>query len=325
MTEQSAAPEVKWGEWIGGGWQMLMERWQVWVPMMLIFVLAIFVPILPAYILIFSASLASQGGDAPAAAIGALAPLLFLAGMLITFGLAAFMMGGLYRTAFKQMRGETISIGDLFSGKDLLVPMLLTLLLVALCTMGGALLCIIPAYIVGGLLMFSIPLVVERGLSPMEALRTSFEKTKGNWLMFTLFAFVTGLIAGCGVIACYVGALVTYPLYFLITAVAYRDVFGVKGARGGMTATPASYTSPAWQQGGQPSYMPPPPQYTPPAFTPPQQPPPPRPRTEVMEAFPPPPVTPPAAPAESDQTACPHCKALLARTARFCNYCGKPL
>ena len=20
MTEQSAAPEVKWGEWIGGGW-----------------------------------------------------------------------------------------------------------------------------------------------------------------------------------------------------------------------------------------------------------------------------------------------------------------
>jgi zinc-ribbon domain len=324
MTEQSAAPEVKWGEWIGGGWQMLMERWQVWVPMMLIFVLALLVPILPVYILLLGAGLASQGGDAPSAAVGILFPLVGLAGMLITIGLSAFMMGGLYRTAFKQMRGETISIGDLFSGKDLMVNMLLTLLLVGLCTIGGAFLCIIPAYIVGGLLMFSVPLVVERGLSPVDALRASFEKTKGNWLMFTLFAFVLALIAGAGAIACYVGMLLTYPLYFLITAVAYRDVFGVAGVRGGGQQMPNSYASPSWQQGGQPSYMPPPPQYAPPqtpqSYAPPQAP------QSYMPPQPaPPPVMPPAPTVSNDQMACPNCNALLARSAKFCNYCGKPL
>ncbi len=309
MTEQSAAPEVKWGEWIGGGWQMLLARWQVWVPMMLVFVLAVLIPILPMYILLIGAGMAAEGGEGPAAAVGMLAPLVGLAGLLITLGLSAFMMGGLYRTAFKQMRGETISIGDLFSGKDLTVNMLLTLFLVVACTMVGALFCVFPAYIVGGLLMFSVPLVVERKLSPMEALRTSFEKTKGNWLMFTLFAFVLGLIAGVGAIACYIGALFTYPLYFLITAVAYRDVFGVAGLSNA-PAIPNSYASPSWQQGGQASYMPPPPQYTPPqapqSYMPPQQP-----------AMPP--------PVANDQMACPNCNALLARTAKFCNYCGKPL
>ena len=321
MTEQSAAPEVKWGEWIGGGWQMLLARWQVWVPMMLVFVLAVLIPILPVYILILGAGLASEGGEAPAAAVGMLAPLVGLAGLLITLGLSAFMMGGLYRTAFKQMRGETISIGDLFSGKDLTVNMLLTLFLVVLCTMVGALFCVFPAYIVGGLLMFSVPLVVEGKLSPMDALRTSFEKTKGNWLMFTLFAFVLGLIAGVGAFACYIGALFTYPLYFLISAVAYRDVFGVAGVSSAQQI-PSSYASPSWQQGGQASYMPPPPQYTPPQvpqYTPPQAP------QSYMPPQPTPPAIAPPAPVASDQIACPNCNALLARSAKFCNYCGKPL
>ncbi|NOT62315.1 MAG: zinc-ribbon domain-containing protein [Acidobacteria bacterium] len=314
MTEQSGSPEVKWGEWIGGGWQMFTERWQVWVPMMLVFILALIVPILPMYILLIGAGVASESGEAPAAAVGMLAPLVGIAGALITLCLASFMLGGIYRTAFKQMRGEAIGIGDLFSGKDVVVNLLITMFLIILCAMGGALLCIFPAFIVAGLLFFAIPLVVEKGLSPMDALRTSFEKNKGNWLMFTLFAFVVSLIGSIGQFACYIGLLVTYPLQFLITAVAYRDVFGVAGVRSA-SQIPSSYASPSWQQGGQASYMPPPPQYTPPqapqSYAPPQP--------------VPPPVMPPPAPVVSDQITCPNCNALLSRTAKFCNYCGKPL
>jgi uncharacterized membrane protein len=320
MMEQSTVPEVKWGEWIGGGWQMLMDRWQVWVPMMLVFILAMIIPILPVYLLLLGAGLATDPSDpGSGAAIGLLAPVVGLVGGLIVLCMVGFLLGGVYRTAFKQMRGEPISIGDLFSGKDLIVNMLITIFLVALCAMGGALLCILPAFIVAGLLMFAMPLVAERGLSPMDALRTSFEKTKGNWLMFTLFAFVVTLIGSVGQLACYVGLLVTYPLQFLITAVAYRDLFGVRGAGGGIAA-PQAYASPSWQQGGQPSYMPPPPQFAPPSqpqsFNPPPQ--------QIEEPLPPTAVMPPAVPAP-EQISCPHCKAQLTRTARFCNYCGKPL
>jgi uncharacterized membrane protein len=320
MTEQSAAPEVKWGEWIGEGWQMMLARWQVWVPMMLVFILAMIIPILPMYILLLGMGVASEGGEVPSAAVGMLLPLVGLAGGLITLCLAGLMMGGVYRTAFKQMRGEPIGIGDLFSGKDLTINLLITFLLYMLCTIGGVLLCFFPVFIVGGLLFFTIPLVVEKRLSPVDALKASFEKTKGNWLMFTLFAFVVSLIGSAGQFACYVGMLFTYPVQFLITAVAYRDVFGVAGAAPDR-AMPSSYTSPSWQQGGQPAYMPPPPQYTPPQA--PQSYAPPAPQSYAPPA--PPPMIPPPAPVADDQTTCPNCHALLTRTAKFCNYCGKPL
>lgn len=95
----------------------------------------------------------------------------------------------------------------------------------------GLLLCVIPAYIAMGLLFFSTPLIVERGLSPVAALQTSKDLTRQNVLMFTLFAFVTSLIASVGSYACYIGLLATFPLQFTITAVAYRDCFGVEGAK----------------------------------------------------------------------------------------------
>ena len=355
MMEQNTTTEVKWGEWIGGGWQMFTERWQVWVPMILVFILALLVPIIPAYLISVAAVLAgSRGGDLPTGppllAIG-----VGLIGGLVVLGLTTFMLGGIYRTAFKQMRGEAISIRDLFSGGDLL-PRFLAFFAVAF---GGALaiyflvfaigyllplalLLVVPVFFVLGLLaagalFFAIPLMVEKNMGVIEAIQTSFAKTRPRIWMFGLFAIVVALIGAVGQCACYVGMLVTYPLQFLITAVAYRDVFGVAGARG--MAAPASYASPSWQQGGQPSYMPPPPQFTPPqtpqsyapsqmpqSYTP-QQPPqayaPPPP--DVRDILPPTAVMPSSIAPSEDQNICPHCKALLARTARFCNYCGKPL
>jgi uncharacterized membrane protein len=63
--------------------------------------------------------------------------------------------------------------------------------------------------------------------------------------MLTAFAFVVGLIAGAGAILCYVGMLASYPLLFLITSVAYRDVFGVAGASNPQTYSPPP--PPSWQ------------------------------------------------------------------------------
>lgn len=338
MTEQSTAPAVKWGEWFSGGWQMFAARWQVWVPMMLIFIVAMLIPILPMYFLVFAAALAGNGQGTQ---IGAslLTAGVGIVGLLVVMALVAYMIGGIYRTAFKQMRGEVISVSDLFSGGDLFMRLLgffgiaigAGIVIYALILSVGfvvpfALLLLIPAFIVfallsAGALFFTIPLMVEKNLGVMDAMQRSFATTRPHIWMYGLFAIVVAIVGMAGQYACCVGALVTYPLQFLIMATAYRDVFGVKGASGGMV-TPASYASPSWQQGGQQSYMPPPPQYTPPqspqSYAPPQAP------QSYMPQQPVPPVMPPA-PIASDQMACPNCNALLARSAKFCNYCGKPL
>lgn len=378
MMEQRPAAEVKWGEWINEGWQLFANQWQVWVPMMLVFIVALVVPILPVYLLIIGASIA-QGGD-PDAGMPVLAPLLGLVGGLLTLGLAAFMLGGVYRTAFKQLRGEAISIRDLFSGGDVFVNVLLGIILVGLCAGVGWMLCLVPGLLAMGLLFFTFPLIVEKKLSPIEAMKQSFEMTRQNMLMFTLFAFVVALLGSIGQLACYVGLLVTYPLQFLIGAAAYKDCFGLAGMRtpsalpGAAPAySPQAYNQQSWanqppQSYGQPpqpygqppqSYgqpprpygqqppqpfgqppQPPPPAYGQPPYGQPPQPsapppgqtPPARPfNPSAPEAVPPPQAVPPpggqggpqAVP--PGQTACPNCRALLQRAARFCNYCGKPL
>lgn len=353
MMEQRPAATVKWGEWINEGWQMFAAKWQVWVPMMLVFILALVVPILPMYILMLGANLAAAGSDG-VPEFSPLLPLVGIVGGLITFGLAAFMLGGIYRTAFKQMRGEAISVGDLFSGGDVFLSMAAAMILVGLCVNVGTVFCIVPGFLALGLLYFTFPLIVEKKLGVIEAMQRSFEMTRPQMWMFMLFAFVVSLIASLGAIACYVGLLVTYPLQFLIGAAAYKDCFGVTGARsiGALQAAqpaypPQAYNQQSWSNQPPASYgqpvVPPPSVSQPRPFSPPAPsspvapaPPPPQPFTPPASSAPPaqPPFVPtqvmpvpdlPGSAPQSDQKACPHCQAMLQRAANFCNFCGKPL
>lgn len=105
---------------------------------------------------------------------------------------------------------------------DLIVVALLQTLAVGI----GLALCILPALVAMGLLMFSIPLVVDRKASGVEAIRRSFEMLKSQWLMATLFYVVAATIGCGGILLCGVGLLFTLPLYFLSIAVAYEDFVG---------------------------------------------------------------------------------------------------
>ena len=358
MMEQRPAATVKWGEWINEGWQLFAARWQVWVPMTLVFIVALVVPILPVYIMAIGLNIAQAGRDPDVVgAVPVMVPMLAGLGGLITLGLTAFLLGGVYRTAFKQMRGESIGIGDLFSAGDVFLSLLGALLLVGLCVGIGAVFCIVPGFLALGLFYFTFPLIVEKKLGVIEAMRQSFEMTRPNMWMFMLFAFVVALLGSIGQLACYVGLLVTYPLQFLITAAAYKDCFGVAGARNvaALAAAPAyppqAYNQQSWanqppQGFGQapppmPSHpqQPPQPLFAPPAL--PQQPPQPsaqpqppaqpfNPPAPPPQPFAPPtPQQPPLVPTQvvtpPAQQTCPHCQAVLQRAANFCNFCGKPL
>lgn len=289
MQEQMAA-NVRWGEWIGEGLQMFAEKWHVWVLQILVLFLAIAIPVAPFYLMIVTAQLsAAQTGTPPE-----MSPMLFPMAMLIAvvavFG-GAFVCSGLYKTAFKQLRGEAISVKDLFSGGDIFLRVLGAFFAIGLLAMLGAIFCIFPAYIAVGLTWFTIPLIAERNLSIGEAISASFEATKTHWFMFTLFAIVVSLLAGIGSAACYVGLLASYPLQFTITAIAYRDVFGVAGAR--------SFS------GKQPQY---PTNYAPPSFAP-----------------PPPPLFEQPRQPEATTSICPNCGTMIMRAARFCSKCGNPI
>ena len=137
----------------------------------------------------------------------------------------------------------------MFSGGDTVLRVIGVVLLISVFAVLGAVFCILPAYVVLGTLHYAVPLVVERDSGITEALRTSWDATKGHWLQFTLFGVVVHLIGQLGSAACGIGILFTLPLFFTITVVAYRDIFGVTGARSFMKNVPVDARPPAASSG----------------------------------------------------------------------------
>jgi hypothetical protein len=316
-------PKVRLGEWISEGWNMFAAEWKVWVLDALILSLVTVVPIIGVYVLMLFFAAASVGSGAGVGFL--MVALIFMVVVLIAV-LATYLVGGMYHTAFKQLRGEPISTSDLFSASERLPAVLGASIIVGILSLIGALLCIIPAFIVAGALYFTVPLVVERRMRVMDAIQASRDITRGDLFMFVLFAFVVSLIAQAGSYLCYVGLLITWPLHYTIAAVAYRDCFGVAGARSfaSKAAPPNAYGAPP------PSGYPAPPLqpwsgYAPPAEAPSavyQQP--------VIETpqptSPQPPITTePVKPLPTGKIVCPDCKAELPVTARFCARCGRSL
>lgn len=249
--QRQDSPKVRW-EWIGEGWKLFTQQWQSWALMTLAYIVIIMLPAGLIYGLMFAlifSSIDPNSGAPPQIPVTLFLfyPLLVLVILL----LSAWLMSGMYRAAFKQVRGGQVAVSDLFSGGPYFLRMMGALLLMGLLSIIGAMLCFLPALAVPGLMFFAIPLIVEGNLGAVDALRSSFEKTKKDWLMFVLFALVLNFLSTAGAYLCGIGVLATFPLLFLTHAVAYRDCFSVAGAH---SFTPAMPPPP-------PAYGAPPPNY----------------------------------------------------------------
>jgi hypothetical protein len=223
-------PTSRFGNWISEGWKMFTSQWQMWVLLSLgsLFVVALPIAGFTALIVMMVFASAAAGAADLAAFPIILVTLLVV---LLILPLSVFLTGGMYRSAFKQMRGGKLEFRDLFSAGDVFLPLLGATIVMAILQMIGAMLCVIPAFIVAGLLLFTAPLIVDRRMAMADALRTSYEFAKQKWLLFTLFALLVQLIVSAGTYVCYVGILATYPLMFTMIASAYKDCFGLQGER----------------------------------------------------------------------------------------------
>jgi len=246
MQEQVSA---RLGDWIGEGWKMFVEQWKAWVINTLGMFAAIVIPLGILFALFIVTSSSRHAGQPPPVGLILTAELVLFPTMML---LQAYFIAGLIRSGFKQLRGGRIEFADMLTGGSCLLRLIGAYIVIGFLTIIGALLCIVPAFLVSGLFFFTPHLIVDQGLGPIEAMRRSYEVTRSSMWWFTLFAFVIGLIAGAGSYACYVGMLATYPLSVAAGVIAYRDCFGIQDARSFQAAskpapdiyTPASYPAP---------------------------------------------------------------------------------
>ncbi len=219
-------PRVRF-EIIGEAWSLFQQQMGTWVLAVLIlfginFGLAFGLGLIGAV-----AGLADTGSDGrPELSAGSV--VFRVVTNVLTSAVSYFFIGGLYRMALKQLRGQQISVGDLFTAGDVLVPLFLSMLLYGLSVGGGLLLCIVPGFLIGGLMMLAPMIIVDkRETSPTAALKASWNALKPEMLSAALFMFVLGLVSISGLIGCGVGLLFTYPLFPISHAILYRDFFGL--------------------------------------------------------------------------------------------------
>jgi len=175
------------------------------------------------------------------------------------------MMCGLYLTFFKHRRGEPIEFGLLFKGFDFFGPSLIATLLHFVPVIAIVLPAYIffyitmlvsiaaqgndpnPAAMFGILGMFGLfwlfvmvvvivisigftfayPLIVDRKLQGFDAVKLSFKAAMSNFWRLLGMTLLTSLLSVGGVLLCYVGVFLVFPIAYGAIASAYEQVFGL--------------------------------------------------------------------------------------------------
>ncbi|MDG9930268.1 MULTISPECIES: hypothetical protein [unclassified Pseudomonas] len=136
-------------------------------------------------------------------------------------------LAGVNLVGIRRAADLPISFNDVFKGLGLFVPLLITALLLNVLIYAGMLLLIIPGIYLSIAYILAIPLVIERGLSPWEALETSRKAITQHWFkVFGLF-IVLGLIMLVSMIPLGIGLIWTLPLCIITIGALYRTIFGV--------------------------------------------------------------------------------------------------
>lgn len=145
-----------------------------------------------------------------AAAVG---PPVAVAGLVSA--LAAFFSIGQLRILLSVIRGRPEPLRTLFSGGDRLGTMLAVAVPGAFAIVAGTSACVVPGVIVAVHLAFAPWLVADTHLGALDAVRTARKLVRGRLREATVAAAATFAVLGAGLLACGMGAVVSYPVAML--------------------------------------------------------------------------------------------------------------
>lgn len=194
----------------------------------------------------------------------------FFIGSAVPFGiLMGPMMCGIYLACFARRRREPVEFGLLFKGFDFFGPSVIATLIhavpivailiptyvlfyasmvLALVAQGDepnplALLGVLGTFslivlvVVVLIIIISIgftfvyPLIVDRRLTGLDAVKLSFKAAMANFWRLLAMGLLTAVMAMVGMAICYVGMFLVFPISYGAIASAYEQVFGLAHAR----------------------------------------------------------------------------------------------
>lgn len=194
-----------------------------------------------------------------------------LLGNMVPFGLILGpMMCGIYLALFHVRRGQSIEFGLLFKGFDYFgdsvvatlihyVPMYIIIMPVYVVYFAGVfiimprqggdpdpgtmfsflavifvmmMVMLILVMLLSILFTFSYPLIVDRKLSGIDAVKLSAKAALANFVQLLGLWILNGIVLFIGILLCYVGMFLAFPITVGAIATAYEQVFGLAEAQG---------------------------------------------------------------------------------------------
>ena len=190
-----------------------------------------------------------------------------LIGSAVPIVLLGPMMCGLNLAFFKARRGEPVEFATLFKGFDyfgqsviatlihtlpvivIVIPAYILFYVFVFVSMAAAgaggepnpaaffgvmamfglfwLVVMVVIIIISVAFVFVYPLIVDRKLQAIDAIKLSFRAAMANFWRILGMMLLTGLMNILGVLACYVGAFLVMPIGYAAIAKAYEQVFGL--------------------------------------------------------------------------------------------------
>ncbi|KUI10298.1 hypothetical protein AU190_19285 [Mycolicibacterium acapulense] len=144
--------------------------------------------------------------------------------------IVALVVGGIIQSAYYNgmlaiADGQPVTIGSFFKPRNV-GAVIIAGVIVGLLTSIGFALCVLPGFIVAIFTMFTVIALLDRNLSPIDAIKTSFDIAKNNFGQVLLTLLAVFAITVVGALLCGVGLLVALPLVALIEVYAYRKLSG---------------------------------------------------------------------------------------------------
>jgi uncharacterized membrane protein len=158
------------------------------------------------------------------ASLGAASIFVFILGGIVLFVVAGAIQSAYYSGLLDIANGREVTIGSFFKPRNVGNVIVATLIIGIATSIGSA--CFILGLAVALFTMFAIIALLDRNLSPIDAIKASFDVTKNNFVQVLLTYLVVLAVAIVGALLCGIGLFVAIPVVALIEVYAWRRLTG---------------------------------------------------------------------------------------------------
>lgn len=140
------------------------------------------------------------------------------------------MIVGIIMMGIQRSVNAPINANSVFMYFSKMFNLFLTLIIMYIMITIGFILLILPGIYLSVAYYMALPLVVEKGMSPWQALETSRKAVSRRWFRILGFLIVVSIILAISIIPFGIGLIWSLPLFIIAYGIIYRNMFGVESS-----------------------------------------------------------------------------------------------